>query len=507
MIRPGCGRIPIGTMRQMLLRIIPILFIIILLCVALNLYQWTSTSVLMQYHTTSLRDTAPWRNLIRKEARKMFDDLIQSLPMENFEVNPPSTPFFNESALPFSLKKKRRRNVGWCGAYHSSNAVHMLKKEFGFSNDVDPMKSDKWDLIYGGYPHCGNGNGADPPDWNMKERLNKHLTERGWDNLKPWQVWFPCMGCRTSYCDKRELCKIIREDASIETNCYLLPENRAELEGIMSRQLKDRIWVVKRDAPSIHLHAGKGISYARLPKDLPPKELTEKKPPQYLVMPYVRPFLGSGPAEYRRKSELRIYLAITSVTPAIRLYAYSQAWVVLAGSKYNASSVDKCTHDTHAHSKRGKCKGVLSADQRQLTFEEYAKKVDMPREIRESLLPTSMQLLSHVIHQSTQTWQAHKVNVGIAKSGASCFSYMRADLGISESGKPVIFEINELPYVNEEASQIRPLQLASMRDLFSMIGLSNEPILYGEHERELFEMEHRGKWVRLKKDLAEDTVL
>ena len=140
----------------------------------------------------------------------------------------------------------------------------------------------------------------------------------------------------------------------------------------------------------------------------------------------------------------------------------------------------------------------MSNNQRQLTFEEYVKKVDMPPTIRDRLLPEAHALLSRIIHQATPQWQAHRVNEGIAKSGASCFSYMRADLGISESGRPFVFEINELPYVNEEASQIRPLQQASLRDLFSMIGLAREPILFRETAREDFEMHHLGGWVRLE---------
>ena len=259
------------------------------------------------------------------------------------------------------------------------------------------------------------------------------------------------------------------------------------------------LWVVKRDGPNLDLHAGKGISYARTPSDLPSKVLADKR--EYLVMPYVHPWIGSRTdAVYKRKSELRIFLAVTSVFPALRLYAYSQAWIVLAGSKYNKTTstiTNKCMHDTHAHSGRGSCDGGLSADKRQLTFEQYATKAKMPRDTRDMLLPAAHTLLSRIIHRATPSWLQHKVNAGIAASGASCFSYMRADLGISERGQPVVFEINEFPYVNEEASQIRPLQLASMRDLFSMIGLAQEPILYDEAEREKFEMDHRGGWIRL----------
>jgi hypothetical protein len=451
--------------------------------------------------------SSDWRLRLRRDATTMMSDVMMSeirreQEVKNRTISPP--PINASSQFSFPLKSSRRRNAGWCGAYHSPNAVRMLKTEFGFRS-VDPLKTEEWDLIYGGYPHCGDGNGADPPDWERKEKLNKHLNEKGWHKLKPWQVWFPCMGCRTTYCNKRELCRLVRDAMRNHTfhgktsaACYLLPEHRAELEMRMHTD-RSQLWVVKRDGPNLHLHAGKGVWYAHTPADLPAKALTEE--PEYLVMPYVRPFLGSQKtAEYRRKSELRIYLAVTSVSPTVRLYAYSQAWIVLAGSKYreNASTLtDKCMHDTHAHSGRSGCDEGLSGDKRQLTFEEYASKVNMPVAMRNTLLPAARELLSSIIHRATPSWQQHNVNAGIAAAGASCFSYMRADLGISEDGHPVVFEINELPYVNEEASQIRPLQLASMRELFSMIGLAHEPILYGEAMRETFEMNHRGGWLRM----------
>ena len=70
---------------------------------------------------------------------------------------------------------------------------------------------------------------------------------------------------------------------------------------------------------------------------------------------------------------------------------------------------------------------------------------------------------------------------------------MRADLGITEEGEPVLFEINEFPYVNEEAKAARRIQIDSHRELFQMIGLDASPV-YGEEERAKYEAAHSGQW-------------
>eukprot|EP00957_Ditylum_brightwellii_P010885 824871-Ditylum_brightwellii.AAC.1 len=75
----------------------------------------------------------------------------------------------------------RRTNAMFCGPQHSQRVLNILRNDFKFqevaSNAMD------WDIIYGGYPHCGSS----PFDWEMKTGLNKRLNEQGWSNLQPHQ--------------------------------------------------------------------------------------------------------------------------------------------------------------------------------------------------------------------------------------------------------------------------------------------------------------------------------
>ena len=104
---------------------------------------------------------------------------------------------------------------------------------------MNASEHDDWDLIYGGYPHCGDWQIM---DWDMQTGLNRRMAERGWQSLRPSQVWHPCMGCRETFCNRRELCRLLRRgDPSL---CFLLPEHGAELEALMDGE---RVFVVKRD--------------------------------------------------------------------------------------------------------------------------------------------------------------------------------------------------------------------------------------------------------------------
>lgn len=381
-----------------------------------------------------------------------------------------------------SLQTERRSKAMICGPQHSNNVIEMIKKEFGF-HEV-PWTSDEWDIVYGAYPHCGKTNGKPPLDWEMKTGLNKRLTDEGWGNLKPHQIWFPCMGCKDSYCEKNQLCFLLRDiDPSA---CYVLPDDMDRLKTEMDGS---KLWVLKRDGRNLHLHAGKGVTYVKSMAEIP-----DTSDGSYLVQPYLEPFLGEG--QYRRKAELRVYLAVTSVHP-LRLYIYPRFWVVMAGSIYTSSADvnNKCIHDTHAHAK-GVCDRGLTVEQRQVTFEDYVRKTNMPANMQESLVRKTKDLLARVIHHANPSIQKHFVNEGLRESGASCFSYMRADLGMTEEGEPVIFEINEFPYVNEEAVAARNIQLDSHRELFRMVGLDQPPI-YGEDERSKYEAANSGRWERL----------
>ena len=52
--------------------------------------------------------------------------------------------------------------------------------------------------------HCHNDgeiSSHDEFDWKMEQGLNKQLLERGFETLKPHQVYIPCMGCREGFCN------------------------------------------------------------------------------------------------------------------------------------------------------------------------------------------------------------------------------------------------------------------------------------------------------------------
>eukprot|EP00957_Ditylum_brightwellii_P102198 7790558-Ditylum_brightwellii.AAC.1 len=190
-----------------------------------------------------------------------------------------------------------------------------------------------------------------------------------------------------------------------------------------------KIWVLKRDGRNMQLHAGTGVSYVKTAEQLP-KSIDGS----YLVQPYKEPFLGKG--QYQRKAEFRVYLAITSFVP-LRVYFYPRLWVVLAGSIYTSSAdvENRCVHDTHAHAKQ-KCDGGLTVEQRQLSYEDYSQKAELTEEMGHAYIDKVTQLLAQIIHFANPAIKSHKINKGLHESGASCFSYMRGDLGMTEEGDP-----------------------------------------------------------------------
>ena len=141
------------------------------------------------------------------------------------------------------------------------------------------------------------------------------------------QVFYPCMGGRSTYADKRGLCEILHD---IEPSlCYPLgtPAIRAMLKRHVTSS-NSTLWVLKRDAKGMHMHSGKGVSYVHgwdmlnrtvaswysrtfvQPRDRGQKARLDPKWHQGLVQPYRPPYIGRPP--FNRKSELRILLAIVS---------------------------------------------------------------------------------------------------------------------------------------------------------------------------------------------------
>ena len=222
-----------------------------------------------------------------------------------------------------TLKNTTRSKVHWCfWRPHMFTPMNILRDEFGYTEEVDPKAGDNWDLIFGGYPHCGDKRF----DWKMETGLNKFLSEeQGWDKLQPHQVWFPCMGCKDSYCNKRDLCLLMKE---IDPNyCFSLPDDhdrllknmrqsQEEAEGLSKP--KQQFWVLKEDGPDKHLHVGNGVSFIKSERELPNKQ--DQSSGSYLVQPLVNHKMGVGIYQ-RRRHELRMYVCVTSTTP-LRAYTY-----------------------------------------------------------------------------------------------------------------------------------------------------------------------------------------
>ena len=122
-----------------------------------------------------------------------------------------------------------------CGEHHVGVIPYnLLVQEFNFTR-VDANKMEPWDLMYGGYPHCG----STKLDWDMSTGLN---AEMKFSELNKFQTYFPCMGARSSFSNKRTLCKLQKEtDPTVP--CFVLPE---ELESLQAAMDGKRLWLLKK---------------------------------------------------------------------------------------------------------------------------------------------------------------------------------------------------------------------------------------------------------------------
>lgn len=392
-----------------------------------------------------------------------------------------------EPEAKLNFTRPRRLNAHWCRrrglTAQTRMAIKILQEEFGFVS-VDATKTDDWDIIFGGYPHCGS------KDWDfeMKTGLNQQLNERGWSNLKPHQVWYPCMGCKNAYCNKRELCRIVR---GIDPNaCFLLPDDRDRLVDMMDGKT---LWVMKRDGTYFHKHIGSNVFYIQSEQDFPPED--EMADSTFLVQPYHNPHLGAG--KYKRKSEVRFYIAVTSTSP-LRAYAYTHQWATLAPYPYDITEgnlTERCIHDTHPDHIPCKNIGIEQAE-KELTFESYALLANITKSNAEAFQLQTYDLLSKIIHGAEPILQANKINQGITESGASCFHWMRVDVGISSELKPYVFEINEFnSFGPAHFKEPRISQYNSFKDLINMIGLDKYPL--PASERGEYELTHMGDYIML----------
>ena len=186
---------------------------------------------------------------------RKFDHSKEVDPGSDRKDVPPSDPKGTRDVA-VTIQKFRRTKLHVC--YYkdrSARGQEILQNEFGFDL-VDAREDNEWDVIYGGYPWCGE-NGDLETDYKMESGLNKQLLNAGFENLKPHQVYFPCMGCPSAFCNKRELCRMQR---SIDPeSCYLLPEDYDALTKKMD-ETPGSDWVLKHDMPDSAVHSGNGVN-------------------------------------------------------------------------------------------------------------------------------------------------------------------------------------------------------------------------------------------------------
>ena len=86
--------------------------------------------------------------------------------------------------------RKPHLKVHLCGRGFNKPVEKILQEDFNYMT-TNANVDDDWDLIYGGYQHCGTKS----HEWDMKTGL---IPKIKFATMKPYQQWFNCMGCRGS---------------------------------------------------------------------------------------------------------------------------------------------------------------------------------------------------------------------------------------------------------------------------------------------------------------------
>ena len=156
-------------------------------------------------------------------------------------------------------------------------------------------------------------------------------------------------------------------------------------------------------------------------------------------------------------------------------------------------------HDSHGGLVK-KCATVqdsLRDDENKFLLSEFASRASIAQPKLEAFTSEAIEMLTKDFQRSNPVLQRHEVNIGINQTGAMCFSYLRADFGISREGKPYLYEINEFPFANTQANTpAGRMSNDAYRDLFKMIGIAEKPLVPAA--RAEYERKHKGGWVLLE---------
>lgn len=315
--------------------------------------------------------------------------------------------------------------------------------------------------------------------------------------------------------------------------CYVLPGDRDRV----ARQMDGKqLWVAKR-APNpavltafnshngvwapeggerswyneLQFHKGGAVQFITALGQLP--SIDGSSQAGVIVQPFFRPFLGAGCMA--RKWELRAFASVASITPP-RFYLYRDLEVIVARKLYDtaASGSDDCMHDTHLTSAKGDCYDPCLVDVagwpndgrfnrsegtnakgRKMSLSTYTRLASVPSNTTAALVHRIRGLLSRVFHHpdTLAGFADNPITSAIEASGASCFHWLRVDMGVTEALEPVIFEINNSPETSDSQLGRRGPRYQSHRQLFHMLEL-DKPTRLPRAERGKWELENAGGW-------------
>jgi hypothetical protein len=242
---------------------------------------------------------------------------------------------------------------------------------------------------------------------------------------------------------------------------FILPKEYSSLAEWMGNE-NSQLWIVKPSASS----QGRGIYITDNIEEI------NVKMPQVVWQYIDNPLLFNG-----YKFDLRIYVAITSISP-LRIYMYKEGLARLATVLYNSipenNTTLKCTHLTNysinkhnANFKQNDNVNTVNASK--LSFEDTnqylkAKGIDVElvwRKIEDLIIKTILSV-EPLIHNGMEMYVPNKTN---------CFEWLGFDILIDENRHPWLLEVNLSPSMGCDSPFDQRVKSNLIADLFTLIGI------------------------------------
>ena len=154
--------------------------------------------------------------------------------------------------------------------------------------------------------------------------------------------------------------------------------------------------------------------------------------------------------------------------------------------------INPCGLLNKAHPELQRKDAVGNADLNTQLFNTYARNAKVSTQNVTDFWNATKSMPRDIMQSYPKQMASHKVNRGIMKAGALCFSYMRADIGLDFDGRPALFEINE--FLSSRSSGFaHNIVTQAYQDLFQMIVLAGEAII-GSSKRRVFEQQNLSRW-------------